>query len=105
VKKCVVIPKNLSYNKANMFQGNYVLDSDLLLSLETCKFDVILCLSITKWLHLNWGDDGLKRAFKRMFAQLRPGGILVVEPQPWKSYGRRKTLTVNMMMLLMLLNK
>jgi len=89
-----------------MFQGNYVLESDLLLSLETSKFDIILCLSITKWLHLNWGDDGLKRAFKRMFAQLRPGGTLVLEPQPWKSYFRRKTLTVNIMILLiMLINK
>ncbi|KAL5238768.1 hypothetical protein ACI65C_006178 [Semiaphis heraclei] len=81
-------PYNVSF-----VQGNYVLESDLLLSLETSKFDIILCLSITKWFHLNWGDDGLKRAFKRMFAQLRPGGTLVVEPQPWKSYSRRKTLT------------
>lgn len=81
-----------------IFQGNYVLESDVMLSIETCKFDVILCLSITKWLHLNWGDDGLKRAFKRMYAQLRPGGILVVEPQPWKSYSRRKSLTVSIMM-------
>ncbi|KAL4154547.1 hypothetical protein QTP88_000404 [Uroleucon formosanum] len=80
-------------NNVSFVQGNYVLKSNYLLSLETCKFDIILCLSITKWLHLNWGDDGLKRSFKRMFAQLRPGGILVVEPQPWKSYGRRKTLT------------
>lgn len=82
-----------------MFQGNYVLDSDVMLSMETSKFDVILCLSITKWIHLNWGDEGLKRAFKRMFAQLRPGGTLVVEPQPWKSYGRKKTLTVSIKLI------
>ncbi|XP_050531217.1 7SK snRNA methylphosphate capping enzyme-like [Daktulosphaira vitifoliae] len=74
-------------------QGNYVLESDVMLSMETCQFDVILCLSITKWIHLNWGDDGLKRAFKRMFIQLKPGGTLVLEPQSWKSYGRKKTLT------------
>lgn len=85
-----------------MFQGNYVLDSDVMLSMETSKFDVILCLSITKWIHLNWGDEGLKRAFKRMFAQLRPGGTLVVEPQPWKSYGRKKTLTVSIKLINML---
>lgn len=87
-----------------IFQGNYVLESDMMLSIETCKFDVILCLSITKWIHLNWGDAGLKRAFKRMYTQLRPGGILVVEPQPWKSYSRRKSLTVSIIIKFYKLN-
>ena len=40
------------------------------------------------------GDAALKRAFRRMYAQLRAGGKLVLEPQPWQSYRRKKKVTV-----------
>ena len=76
-------------------QGNYVLDRDELVEAQTPEYDVVLCLSLTKWVHLNWGDEGLKRMFRRIYRHLRPGGILVLEPQPWSSYGKRKTLSVS----------
>ncbi len=52
-------------------------------------YDTILAFSVTKWIHLNYGDAGLMRFFRRIFNLLKPGGRLLLEPQPRSSY--RKT--------------
>lgn len=53
---------------------------------EHSAFDVILLLSITKWLHLHHGDVGLRKLFKRLANALPTGGLLVVEPQERDNY-------------------
>lgn len=86
--------ENLSFPHNVLFkQENYVPCSGEVLSKQKPMYDVILCLSVTKWVHLNWGDEGLKLMFKRIFLNLRPGGRLVLEPQPFSSYKKKKNLT------------
>ena len=76
-------------------QENYVPSSSDVLSKQRPMYDMILCLSLTKWIHLNWGDEGLKLMFKRIFVNLHPGGRLILEPQPFSSYKKKKNLTVS----------
>ncbi|GFV98863.1 probable RNA methyltransferase bin3 [Trichonephila clavipes] len=75
--------------------ANYVPASEDYLETQKPEFDTILCLRVTKWIHLNFGDEGLKMAFKRMFAQLRIGGHLILEFQPWFTYSTSKRITMN----------
>ncbi len=55
-------------------------------------FDTIMCLSTTKWIHLNFGDIGIKRLFHKVYKSLRKGGYFIIEPQEWKSYKKKKNL-------------
>ncbi|KAK6103487.1 Bicoid-interacting protein 3 (Bin3) family protein [Brugia pahangi] len=72
---------------------NYVLEKDELLDAVKEEYDVIMALSITKWIHLNWGDAGIKRFFKRVYRHLRPGGLFILEPQSFETYKKRSKLT------------
>lgn len=31
------------------------------------KYEVVTCFSVTKWAHLNWGDDGLVKLFHKFY--------------------------------------
>ena len=47
------------------------------------NFDVIFCFSVTMWIHLNHGDNGLNKFLKEISEMSE---MLVIEPQPWKCY-------------------
>lgn len=57
---------------------------------EKDAYDIVLCLSVTKWVHMHSGDDGLKRMFCRIYDCLKPGGVLMLEPQSVRSYKKAR---------------
>jgi len=69
-------------------------DNDADLANIIAEYDTIIAFSVTKWIHLNFGDQGLKRFFKRIYRTLLPGGRLILEPQPWSSYRLKRRMTV-----------
>lgn len=61
-------------------------------ALKDGHYDVVLMMSVSKWLHMKSGDEGMKRIFGRVRDSLVPGGVFILEPQGTKSYkaARRK---------------
>lgn len=70
-------PSNISFKNAN------ILNTEL-------AGDVFLCLSTIKWIHLNWGDSGVKDLFHSVYRNLPNEGLFIFEPQDWKSYKKAK---------------
>jgi len=50
---------------------------------STSRFDIIFMFSVTMWIHLNYGDSGLKELLLYVASMTT---YLVVEPQRWKCY-------------------
>lgn len=50
------------------------------------KFDTITCFSVIKWVHLTYGDDGIRVLFHKFHNLLRVNGILILETESIKSY-------------------
>lgn len=49
-------------------------------------YDIILALSVTKWIHLEHLDLGLLIFFRKIKSALASGGYSVMELQTWDSY-------------------
>ena len=68
-----------SYNDHNIYfkQQNYVgqIFSE---EKDLNKYDTIICLDTIKWIHLNYGDIGIKILFYNVYKQLKNGGIFLL---------------------------
>eukprot|EP00750_Incisomonas_marina_P012990 INCI17196.1.p2 GENE.INCI17196.1~~INCI17196.1.p2 ORF type:complete len:251 (+),score=36.67 INCI17196.1:816-1568(+) len=72
------------------FECMNVMDDDFA---PNAKFDVVMCMSVTKWIHYHHGDSGVRNLFRKVQRALKPGGLFLLEPQPWRSYKKKQRLT------------
>ncbi|XP_069031579.1 7SK snRNA methylphosphate capping enzyme-like isoform X2 [Embiotoca jacksoni] len=75
-------------NNVTFIQGNYMSHQEVWPGRG--QYDVIMCLGVTKWVQLQSGDGGVVRLFRRAYQSLSPGGLFILEPQPWSRYSRSK---------------
>ncbi|KAF8067869.1 Bicoid-interacting protein 3-domain-containing protein [Lyophyllum atratum] len=77
-------PHNLSFRMADWTTTEIPEDPE--------RYNVVVAFSISKWIHLNGGDEALKLFFQRVYDVLEPGGTFVLEPQAWDTYAKAKRM-------------
>ncbi|KAF8801089.1 Bin3-domain-containing protein [Phlegmacium glaucopus] len=77
-------PHNISFRTADWTTTSIPEDAE--------GYDVVIAFSISKWIHLNSGDEGLKQFFHRVYSVLTSGGTFVLEPQSWDSYAKARRM-------------
>lgn len=82
----VLFPHNVEFMAEDMIETD-------ILHRKNKKFDVVLCLSVTKWVHFNYGDAGIKKLFQQIKSSLNPNGLLILEPQEFSTYRKKRHLT------------
>lgn len=63
-----------------------IMNNDSISIISKTKYHFISVFSVTMWIHLNHGDDGLKRFLHSIADLTTDKGSLLIEPQPWKCY-------------------
>ncbi|XP_069677140.1 probable RNA methyltransferase CG11342 [Periplaneta americana] len=76
-------PQNVTYRCVDYMQDTEQMVPQFLQWWGRAYFDATFCFAVTMWIHLNHGDEGLRRFLVGISHQTR---LLIVEPQPWKCY-------------------
>ena len=88
-------PDNVNFGIANAASENFINELDIVFNSKGSNYDsydTILCLSLTKWIQLNWGDNGIFMLFSNISKLLKVDGHLIVEFQSWNSYKKNKSI-------------
>lgn len=88
---------NIKKDKIFFKQQNYV---NTLIEHNTLnKFDTIICLDTSKWIHLNYGDIGMKVFFANVYNQLHHNGLFIFEPHLYETYKKEVKLSKDIEMV------
>ncbi|KAI0356459.1 Bin3-domain-containing protein [Trametes cingulata] len=79
-----VFPHNVVFRTADWVHDEIPDDAE--------GYHVVIAFSISKWIHLNSGDEGLMKFFRRVHQVLKPGGTFVLEPQEWDTYAKARRM-------------
>lgn len=83
-KRCSPFPGSISYATLDVMDpGAREFLSSYLSRFSRSTFDIGFCMSVTMWIHLNHGDDGLVEFLSYLSSLCK---YLLIEPQPWKCY-------------------
>ncbi|KAG0707958.1 Bicoid-interacting protein 3-domain-containing protein [Suillus ampliporus] len=82
---CGAFPHNVTFRTTDWVKVKTPEDNN--------QYDIILGFSVSKWIHLNNKDEGLKEFFYRVHQCLKIGGVFVLEPQPWDSYSKARRMS------------
>ncbi|KAM9115225.1 RNA 5'-monophosphate methyltransferase [Pangshura tecta] len=84
-ERCSPFPGSISYATLDVMDvsARELFLSSYLSRFSRSAFDIGFCMSVTMWIHLNHGDDGLVEFLSYLSSQCK---YLLIEPQPWKCY-------------------
>ncbi|OQR73499.1 putative methyltransferase BCDIN3D-like [Tropilaelaps mercedesae] len=75
------------YGEVEFRTADFMHDAERQLHVDTFtadgRFDISFCFAVTMWVHLNHGDEGLRRFLRCVTSRC---DYLLVEPQTWKCY-------------------
>uniref|UniRef100_A0A8C4XNT8 RNA methyltransferase n=1 Tax=Falco tinnunculus TaxID=100819 RepID=A0A8C4XNT8_FALTI len=84
-RQCSPFPASISFANLDIMDSSArePFLSSYLSRFGRSTFDIVFCMSVTMWIHLNHGDSGLME-FLSFLSSLCT--YLLIEPQPWKCY-------------------
>lgn len=83
-------PNNVYFKQEDFLHNTHYGDCYDTITWWTHRVAFIGSFSVSKWVHLNWGDDGLLYMLLKMYSLLKEHGRIIIEYQSWSSYRKKR---------------